>query len=314
LRGQFVLLALAALLVCSSGIGPRIAPHVNQPATAYAASPDDESGGIPRATEFLRGYRPKEESISSVGDLRREIEAFLQGSEGSAGVALVTNPNEILLDVDSDVSMPLASVAKLYILAAYLSNLELEGRPWRADEADLFEALITYSDNGSADYLWQLIGGAEGMQAFFDREKLAAGSPGNEGFWGGTVDSAADTAILLARLDQGRLLGPNAGQYVLGLLGTVVEYQRWGVAAGLRQTSDEQDMVLLKDGWYPGEEGWRVNSAGVVHPGHGGPAYALVVLTDNQPSFDYGVETVETIATLVNHFMRSTAPVLQASR
>jgi hypothetical protein len=60
----------------------------------------------------------------------------------------------------------------------------------------------------------------------------------------------------------------------------------------------------LKNGWYPGEEGWRVNSAGIVRP-RTGPAYAIAVVTDERASWEEGVETIEGIAAQVNAGMRA---------
>ncbi len=59
------------------------------------------------------------------------------------------------------------------------------------------------------------------------------------------------------------------------------------------------DVVGVKNGWYPGEEGWRVNSVGVVRP-RGGTPYAIAVMTDGRVSWREGIETIEGIAEKVN--------------
>jgi hypothetical protein len=253
---------------------------------------------------FARRYQPNEAAIATINDLQREIEAFVEGSAGRVSLSLMTPAGDVVLGVNHDVPMPLASVAKLDLLFAYLSNLEREGRAWREDEADLLDALITYSDNGSADYLWQVVGAEEAMQRYFEQAGLGMASAGPDGLWGDTLDSATDTALLLARLQEGSLLGPESTTYAFDLLRAVFDGQRWGVSAGLDLGETHADAVFLKNGWYPADEGWRVNSAGIVRPGRG-PAYVLVVLTDAQPSMEYGIETIETVARLANQFMRS---------
>ena len=54
--------------------------------------------------------------------------------------------------------------------------------------------------------------------------------------------------------------------------------------------------VLLKNGWYPVEIGWRVHSAGIVRDSEARPRYAIVVMMSGQPDFGSGMAAVERIA------------------
>ena len=54
--------------------------------------------------------------------------------------------------------------------------------------------------------------------------------------------------------------------------------------------------IGIKDGWYPGLAGWRVNSSGVAIDPGGTPRTIAVVLTKNQESLEYGQETIEGVA------------------
>lgn len=64
------------------------------------------------------------------------------------------------------------------------------------------------------------------------------------------------------------------------------------------------DQVGVKDGWYQGEEGWRVNSVGVVRPANGGTPYALSIVTNGRSSMVEGIETIEGIARPINAALR----------
>ena len=54
--------------------------------------------------------------------------------------------------------------------------------------------------------------------------------------------------------------------------------------------------VLLKNGWFPVDVGWRVHSAGIVRDVDYEPRYAIVVLMSGQPDFETGVVAIERIA------------------
>ena len=86
------------------------------------------------------------------------------------------------------------------------------------------------------------------------------------------------------------------------MLDAVVPEQRWGVSAGTDPASG--DRVELKNGWYPGEEGWRVNSVGIVRPRAGDP-YAIAIVTGSRVSWQEGIDTIEGIAAPLNAAMRS---------
>jgi hypothetical protein len=59
-------------------------------------------------------------------------------------------------------------------------------------------------------------------------------------------------------------------------------------------------MVLLKDGWYPDDDGWLVNSAGLVTPSSSATPYAIVVLGEGFSSYDEGLEVVNDVAAMAN--------------
>ena len=232
------------------------------------------------------------------GTVKAGIEDMLTTSEVDAGVALMDSGGDLVLGSGEDQPFVLASVAKVYILVAYLDQVSSEGRRLSDSDLSLLQPMIRYSDNDSASYLWDEIGGEAGIAAFLESKGLAAVRPTEEDAWGTLYASASQVAELLWRLAYAQLLDPESTQVALSLLSDIDSEQAWGVSAGAGQRGDE---VLLKNGWYPEVEGWRVNSAGAVMSTEGG--YVLVILTHHSESLGEGIALVEDIAARINAFM-----------
>jgi hypothetical protein len=79
------------------------------------------------------------------------------------------------------------------------------------------------------------------------------------------------------------------------MLQSVIAEQRWGIPAGADSSGSE--IVGVKDGWYPDDAGWRVNSVGFISPlSSGEEPYAIAVMTNLQTSQEYGIVTIEGLA------------------
>jgi beta-lactamase class A len=238
-------------------------------------------------------------SVTSLTELDAVLDMFLASREGYTGVAVYEPGRGAVFGFNDDVAFPLASVVKLHIMLAYLSavgeDIEVNG-----DELLYLEAMISYSDNYAAEVIWQALGGFDSVQWMLNSSGLPEALPGLGGEWGTVGDSPANVSRLLGRLVAGDVLSLRNTGIALGLLDLVESGQRWGITAGL---SEEDTHVYMKDGWYPGEEGWRVNSAGVVVPVDGRAPYVLVIFSDGAGTYDHGLETVEWVAALINAFM-----------
>jgi beta-lactamase class A len=189
-----------------------------------------------------------------------------------------------------------ASVVKVTILSALLRKLQQEHRTLTAAQKELATEMITISDNDAASTLWAETGMAS-LQHFLDLAGMNETVLGQDGYWGLTLITAHDELTLLKLLTSKNSVLTTANRdYVLGLMAQVVSYERWGVPAG----APTDVTVHVKNGWLPlATHGWRINSIGSFS-GHG-KNYMIVVLTDDNPTMDYGVDTVQAIAEVINH-------------
>jgi beta-lactamase class A len=227
------------------------------------------------------------------------MNAFAGATESRVGVALISSEQGLVLGRQPDSPFVLASVAKVYILSAYLDQLAQDGRKITESDMELAQAMIEFSDNHSATVLWKRIGGAPGLAAFLESHGMQPLWPaGEENEWGTLEASPRQVATLLWDLAMGRLLDPESTQIVFALLSHVTKDQRWGVSAGVTAPGSS---VYVKNGWYPEKDGWRLNSAGVVKT----PAsdYVLVVLSDTAERMDSGIDVIEQVAGLINDYM-----------
>ncbi len=198
----------------------------------------------------------------------------------SGAVARYTNTNE---------TFHTASIIKLSILAKTLMDNQAHGSS-ALDQSERQSAvpMITYSDNGTATRLWHAAGGATGMQAFFDR--VGATGTQTSTSWGLTQTTALDQLRVVSSIAYpGALLTPESAAEASGLMSDVIPSQRWGISGGV----PESVSYGLKNGWLPGID-CTINSIGHVY-GEGAD-YTIAVLTNDSPSMQAGIDTIESLA------------------
>jgi hypothetical protein len=192
-----------------------------------------------------------------------------------------------------------ASIVKVDIMAAALAADQRAGRI-PADQAALMAPMIEVSDNNAATAMWGLMGGAGGLAAFDGVVGLQGTTPypgpitaTNLG-WAYSTTTADDMVRVVSLFAfSNPILSDPYRAYGLSLMHGVEPSQVWGVPAGAPPGS-----VAVKTGFItpaPGDA--QVNSIGFVSGA--GRSYVFAILTDGNPSEQYGEDTINTLATLV---------------
>jgi hypothetical protein len=187
-----------------------------------------------------------------------------------------------------------ASIAKVDILATALDQAQEDHTTLSATEQELATEAIEESDNDAAEDLWQDDGGNAGIAAFNAKVGMTQTILDPEGAWGLYESTARDQIRLLEHvaLPNG-VLSYASRSYELGLMHDVEAAQDWGVSSGVLAPAT----VALKNGWLPVGEGWEINSIGSVTGRY--RDYLIAVLTSDDPSMGYGVQTIAGISQLV---------------
>ncbi len=187
-----------------------------------------------------------------------------------------------------------ASIAKVDILATALYEAQQHSTTLTASQQELATEAIEESDNDAAQDLWQDDGGNPAIAAFNAKAGMTQTILDPQGAWGLYESTARDQIRLLQHIAlQNHLLSYASRAYELGLMHNVEPAQDWGVSAGLLAPAT----VALKNGWLPVGPGWEVNSIGSVTGRD--RDYLIAVLTGDDPSMAYGVDTIEGISELV---------------
>lgn len=177
-----------------------------------------------------------------------------------------------------------ASVVKAMILVARLRQLG-NRMPSSSDRAVL-DPMIEISDNDAASVAYGWVGDA-GLLAVAKRAGMHDLTVG--GHWGNVYFSAADQAHLFLVID--KLVPPRSRAYARRLLSSIVSDQRWGFS---RFAARHGWHTFFKGGWRTTGRGSLVHEAALFE--RGGRRFSLAVLTDGDPSHDYGTETLRGVA------------------
>jgi D-alanyl-D-alanine dipeptidase len=176
-----------------------------------------------------------------------------------------------------------ASVVKAMMLVAYLRSLG--GPPGDADR-DVLGPMIRWSDNDAADAIYGRVGDA-GILDVARRARMRDVTVA--GHWGGVYFSADDQARFFRRF--GRLVPRSARDYARGLLSSIVPGQRWGFSRFAERAGWR---TYFKGGWRRTDLGRLVHEAAQFE--RGGRRFSLAVLSDGNPSHDYGTATLRGVA------------------
>ncbi|MFD6100842.1 serine hydrolase [Nocardiopsis flavescens] len=246
-------------------------------------------------------------------DTRPELAAQLQegileavdAREGTIAVGVSAFDGDLVCELGADTDFDAASVGKVIVLGALLRSAMDEDRDLTDRERELATDMITVSGNDSAVELRNQLGPAR-IQHFLDLAGMDGTVLHPEGYVGLMKINVHDQLTLLELLrTDNDVLGEAERDYARGLMGDVVDSQRWGVPAG----APAEARVHLKNGWLPYDntDTWRINSIG----GFAGTPvgdYDVVVLTDGNDGMQYGVDSIESVAAGVHTALNGESP------
>jgi Beta-lactamase enzyme family len=219
---------------------------------------------------------------------RRPIAAaarYLAGRDGYTSFAVIDSEGR-LHGQHAHRTFVSASVVKAMLLVAYLRELAHHHRGLDADARSLLEPMIHVSDNEAADAVWELDGDRR-LRALARRAGMTDFSI--EGIWANAMISAADQARYFFEMES--LIPPRFRHFADHLLSHIAGYESWGIPAVARPHGWT---VYFKGGWRGTWRGQLVHQIARLHK-HG-ERLAIAVMTDGDPSMEYGIETIEGVA------------------
>jgi beta-lactamase class A len=235
------------------------------------------------------------------------IEGALRGRAGHQAVTVRDAVTGVSCHAGSGRHFDSASIVKAVILAALLRWHQEAGEPLSPREEHEATLMITQSDNDAATFLWDEVGPGR-LRRFLGLAKMDQTRPGRGGYWGLTQVTAHDEMLLLELLTlPNPVLSAASRSYQLALMARVIPSQRWGTPAG----APGDVTVHVKNGWLPDDDGWHVNSIGAFTGK--GRSYAIAVLTDDNPSERYGIDTIERVARAVHRDLNGAGPARGAA-
>ncbi|MUN40502.1 serine hydrolase [Actinomadura sp. NEAU-AAG5] len=295
MRRQLIMPVVAAGAALTAGAGLTVwvvsdGPEREKGVQAGATAPLGRAAGAVAA-------RPPLDTAA----LRRSVRAYAATRPGEAGVMATDLRTGRAFGENESGRFVSASIMKVDILTGLLMQRQQRRRSLSARERDLAGQMIRESDNNAADALYAMSGDRSGIGRSNKLIGLTQTTPFRSS-WGSSLTSPADQVRLLTTLaSPGSPLGAAGRGYVLGLMGSVIREQAWGVSAAARPG----ERVALKNGWTPVHEqghGWSVNSIGrITGPDHD---FLVAVCSRENPTMESGVDTVEHVADLVVSAMR----------
>jgi hypothetical protein len=264
-------------------------------AMCIAAAPAARSATVAASATGLckSAKRPKFAATVSRG-----LEKAIHGRNSYLGFAVSDPGLDLTCTLHQTWHFDAASTIKATIISALLLKEGGQSHLTKA-QRNLAWLMITQSNNDAATDLWNEVGMAS-MQRFLNKAKMTHTVLSEA--WGLTQETAADELKLLQLLaNPGKVLSTASRRYVLWLMDHVIPSQRWGVPAG----APANLTVAVKNGWlpYPNSRNWHVNSLGVFRNTR--VTYEIAMLTSGNASEDYGIDTIEDAARVLNRDIAS---------
>jgi hypothetical protein len=310
-----MLLAGGGLAGCGGGLslspGAEPAPQASSAAPAVTSpAPGSPSGAASASASPSPSVSPSGPRSGPGGRGRggnpfadRSLRRYLAGRTGLITAAVYDARARRTWVLHPGLREYTASIVKVQIMGAALNQAQASGQPLPPSQAALMGPMIESSDNDAATTLLADVGGPSALARFDKAAGMTETEPSTLALipgtdlpgWGLTRTTARDEVVLVARFAYpGPVLDDASRHYGLSLMEHVEAGQDWGVSGGVPAGTT----IALKNGWLPvGTSGWQVDSIGWVR-GHGRD-YVLAVLASGNPTEEYGIGTIETIARAV---------------
>jgi hypothetical protein len=234
------------------------------------ASPD----AVIDARAAARGWQPGVE----------RAKRYARGRSGDVSFAIIDLEGG-MHKLDAAGTAPSASVFKAMLLAAYLRKADVRDRRLRDDERDLLRPMIQRSDDEAASTVDDIVGARRIDRLARDAEMRDCRY--DRGTWGLSRTSARDQARFFYYYE--RYVPARHEPFARKLLRSIVESQRWGVA----QAQPDGWELFFKGGWATATGRVNHQVAFLERYRH---RVALAILTEFNPSHDYGKRTLQGVA------------------
>ncbi|MUL42566.1 serine hydrolase [Streptomonospora sp. PA3] len=284
-------LAFLAAVVVSALLGAALSAVWPAPVHSRAAGTVRAAPAVEAAIETAAALGPADRArITGL------LDDHLAGRPGRLALAVQELRTGAAFGYSAGTVFRTASVVKLDLVVHMLLRAEEQDRFLTDREAALAAEMIRYSDNDAADTAYEHNGFTPGFTAATRRLGLTGTRPDTGGAWGlGTTTAADRLRLLRAVFTPASPLSERGRTYVRSLMAAVAPEQAWGISAA----AEPADSAEVKNGWAPAAGGggrWVVHSTGRIL--RGDREYLIAVLSDRQPGYGAGVETVESAAAL----------------
>jgi hypothetical protein len=249
-------------------------PGVSTPVTGEAAP-----------THAINPYRVGVVTAPAAYPRPRAIAAarrYLAGREGYKAFAVIDSKGRIH-GRHLHRTFVSASVVKAMLLVAYLRELAGEHEDLDRTDRSLLQPMIHFSDNEAATAVWERVGDPH-LRHFARRAGMTDFSI--EGDWASAEISAADQAHYFFEID--RLIPGRFRHFANHLLAHIAGYESWGIPAVARPDGWR---AFFKGGWRGTWRGQLVHQVARLQKRH--ERIAIAVMTDGDPSMEYGIETIQ---------------------
>jgi beta-lactamase family protein len=224
----------------------------------------------------------------------RNAERYARSRRGSIAFAVVGSGGR-MHGYQTQLEMPSASVVKVVLLVTYLRMRSVRDRDLRDSDRSLLAPMIKRSDSSAATRVANIVG-ATRIERLARKAKMHRFHYRRP--WGFTRITAGEMARFMDRIQ--RFIPVRHRDYARYLLSHVVDPQRWGLASFV---DDRLPLwhLYFKGGWGSGT-GWVDHQ--VAYMQLHGDRVAVAVLTHNDPSHGYGIETLRGIGRLLLDHLR----------